>query len=181
LLYVGYVVSLVLPGVELPLYKSHQIKPASLDDWPEEDLDLMIDEGRRQADRQMTDFDRIGGRAQWLFTIGTALVVTGATRFVVHGGSGFHFALWVAALALLTLGVGGSAALMATRADFNQIDTAVFSAYADPRKHALASAYSRMLGLGENTLATRITIFRQAVVYVIVGGYVTLIAYLVTR
>jgi hypothetical protein len=38
-----------------------------------------------------------------------------------------------------------------------------------------------MLRTGENTVATRITIYRQAVVYVIAGGYIALIAYLVTR
>jgi hypothetical protein len=180
-IYLAHVAGLIAPGVQVPVYQAHKIEPESVDEWDDGDLNLMIDEGRRQADRQMTDFDRVGGRAQWLFTIGAALIVSGAGRFAVHHYSGFHLTLWVAGLVLLTLGVGGAAALMATRADFVQIDTAKFSAYKTPRKRNLAGSYSRMLSTGENTIATRITVYRQAVVYVIAGGYVTLIAYLVSR
>jgi hypothetical protein len=179
-IYLAHIAGLIAPGVQVPVYEAHKIKPEPLDEWDDCDLNLMIDEGRRQADRQMTDFDRVGGRAQWLFTIGAALIVSGAGRFALHTYSGFHLALWIVGLALLTLGVGGAAALMATRADFVQIDTAKFSTYEPPRKRNLAGSYSRMLSTGENTIATRITVYRQAVVYVIAGGYVTLIAYLVT-
>jgi hypothetical protein len=180
-IYVAHVVGLLAPGLEPPVHRVHQIEPSPLDSWDCDELDLMIDEGRRQADRQMTDFDRIGGRAQWLFTVGAAMVVTLAGRFALHEYHGFHLTLWILGLILLTLGVAGSAALMATRADFRQIDSAVFSQYDAPRKRKLATSYSRMLRTGENTIATRITIYRQAMVYVILGGYVTLIAYLLSR
>jgi hypothetical protein len=180
-IYLAHVVGLIAPGVQVPVHKAHRIQLESLEDWDDGDLSLMIDEGRRQVDRQMTDFDRIGGRSQWLFTVGAALVVSGAGRFAGHGYHGFHLALWIVGLALLTLGVGGAAALMATRADFKQIDTAKFSTYKTPRKRNLAGSYSRMLSTGEDTIATRITVYRQAIVYVIAGGYVTLIAYLATR
>jgi hypothetical protein len=180
-IYLAHVVGLIAPGVQVPVHKAHKIHPESLEDWDDGDLDLMIVEGRRQVDRQMTDFDRIGGRAQWLFTIGAALMVSGAGRFAGHTYRGFDLALWIVGLGLLTLGVGGAAALMATRADFKQIDTAKFSTYETPRKRNLAGSYSRMLSTGENTIATRITVYRQAIVYVIAGGYVTLIAYLATQ
>jgi hypothetical protein len=180
-IYLAHIVGLVMPGVGMPVHTVHQIEPAPLGGWPAADLDLMIEEGRRQADRQMTDFDRVGGRAQWLFTVAAAMIVTLASRFALHHRSGFHLALWIVGLAFLTLGVAGAAALMATRADFGQIDTAVFSHVTEPRRRELAVAYSRMLRTGENTIATRITVYRQAIVYVIVGSYVTLIAYLVSH
>jgi hypothetical protein len=68
---------------------------------------------------------------------------------------------------------------MAGRADFKLIDTAVLSKKPLPIELYLAEAYSRMLREGENTVATRITIFRQAVLWIIVGGYMGLIAALV--
>jgi hypothetical protein len=36
-----------------------------------------------------------------------------------------------------------------------------------------------MLATGENTVATRLTVFRQAVVFVIVGGYLGLVCVLI--
>jgi hypothetical protein len=180
-IYLAHVAGLIAPGVELPVHRAHQIESRPLDEWDADDLQLMIEEGRRQADRQMSDFARIGGRAQWLFTVGAAMVVALAGRFALHDYSGVHLVLCLVGLTLLTLGVAGSAALMAARADFRQIDTAVFSSYDAPRHRNLAGSYARMLRTGENTVATRITIYRQAVVYVILGGYITLLAYLVSR
>src|ERR1700722_8802187 len=98
-IYLAHVGGLISPGVKVPVHEAHKIEPAPLDDWEDDDLNLMIDEGRRQGDRQMTDFDRVGGRAQWLFTIGAALIVSGAGRFAVHHYSGFRLALWIVALA----------------------------------------------------------------------------------
>lgn len=180
-IYLAHVAGLISPGVQVPVHRAHQIEPKSLDDWDDCELNLMIDEGRRQVDRQMTDFDRIGGRAQWLFTIAAALVVSASGRFAVHHYSGLRLAFWTLGLVLLTLGAAGAAALMATRADFVQIDTAKFSTYDKERKRELAGSYSRMLRTGENTIATRLTIYRQAVLYVTAGGYVALIAYLISR
>jgi threonine dehydrogenase-like Zn-dependent dehydrogenase len=79
---------------------------------------------------------------------------------------------------LLVCGVAGAAAVMTVRADFKMIDTTVLSASQPPILMALAASYSRMLATGENTFATRLTVFRQAVVFVIVGGYLGLLAVL---
>lgn len=141
----------------------------------------MIEEGRRQLDRQLSDLEQIRGRAQWLFTVGAAITTALAGAFVANQSHGARLALWIVGLALLVLGVGGAAAVMAVRADFKMIDTAVLSSYKPPVQPALARDYSRMLGVGENTVATRLTIFRQSVVYVILGGYLGLLASLLGR
>jgi hypothetical protein len=70
---------------------------------------------------------------------------------------------------------------MTVRADFNTIDTAVLSHEQRPIRNSLAAAYARMLSLGENTVATRLTVFWQAVVFVIVGGYIGLVAFLIQK
>jgi hypothetical protein len=181
-IYLCHVAGLILPGLEPPVHLAHQTEPAALDGWGDDELNLMIDEGRRQADRQTKDFDRIATRAQWLFTLGAAMIVALAGRFSAAdpGGPAQHV-FWLVGLGLLTLGVAGAAALMATRADFREIDTAVFSRYPAPRNRLLARDFSRMLRTGENTVATRTTIYRQAVVYVLLGGYTALLAYIVSN
>ncbi len=70
---------------------------------------------------------------------------------------------------------------MTVRADFRTIDTAVLSSYVPPVQPELARDYSRMLHVGEDTVATRLTIFRQAALYVILGGYSGLLALLLDR
>jgi cytochrome c oxidase assembly factor CtaG len=136
----------------------------------------MIEEGRRQLDRQLSDLEQIRGRAQWLFTVGAAITTVLAGTFAANHGQGGRLALWVLGIALLVVGVAGAAAVMTSRADFRMIDTAVLSGYAPPVHPLLARDYSRMLRVGENTVATRLTIFRQAVLYVILGGYLGLLA-----
>ena len=176
IIYFAHVIGLIAPGVEIPVFRAHQIAPLPLDDWSEADLEPMIDEGRRQLDRQLCDLERIRGRAQWLLTTGAAITAALGTALVAKHPSGTVLWLWVPALVFLACGVAGAGAVMTVRADFMAIDTAVLSTKEPPILKTLATSYSRMLRTGENTVATRLTLFRQAVVYVIVGGYLGLLA-----
>lgn len=177
--YFAHVAGLLLPGDELPQHRAHPTSAQPLDNWDEDDLSLMIDEGRRQLDRQLSDLEGIRGRAQWLFTVGAAITTALAGAFAAEESHGWLLVLWILGLALLVIGVGGAAAVMTVRADFKTIDTAVLSGYNPPVRAALARDYSRMLRVGEDTIATRLTIFRQAVLYVILGGYSGLLAVLI--
>lgn len=180
-IYAAHVAGLLLPGEQLPQYRAHTAAGQPLEGWTDNDFAVMIEEGRRQFDRQLSDLEQIRGRAQWLFTVGAAVIAALAGGFASSHAHSGRLALWIAGLALLVLGVGGAAAVMAVRADFRMIDTAVLSGYTAPVQPALARDYSRMLGPGEDTVATRLTLFRQAVVYVILGGYFGLLALLLGR
>jgi len=68
---------------------------------------------------------------------------------------------------------------MVVRADFGTIDTALLSQTTPPILRPLATSYSRMLATGENTVVTRLTVFRQAVLFVISGGYLGLAAFVI--
>lgn len=175
-----HVLGLLAPGLEIPVLRAHQVSPQSLDEWSEEDLGHMVEEGRRQLDRQLSDLTQIRTRAQWLFTVGAAIIAVAAGAFARVDSTGWVLALWLFALALLAYGVAGAAAILTVRADFKTIDTAVLSASDPPILRALATSYSRMLGTGENTVATRLTVLWQAVVFTILGGYLDLIAYLLS-
>jgi hypothetical protein len=176
-----HVLGLLMPGQEIPVFVSHQITPEPLDGWESDDLQIMIDEGRRQLDSQIAQLEAIRGRAQWLFTIGAAIVAALGGSFVAVGPGWALSVLWLVAIAAITYGVAGVAAIMTVRADFNGIDTAVLSSKPRAVLRSLAGSYSRMLADGENTVATRLTVFRQAVVFVIVGGYLGLLAVLIHR
>jgi hypothetical protein len=143
----------------------------------------MVDEGRRQADRQLADLAQIRGRAQWLFTVGVPIVTAIATVLaaVGNGDSAWWNAAWAASLLIAGYGVVGAAAIMTIRADFNEIDSAVLSRYKPPILTRLAADYAEMLAVGEDTVATRRTVFRQAVVWLIIGGYGGLITWLAVR
>jgi len=178
-IYFAHVIALTTPGVETPQYKAHATEPKSLDGWSSQDRALMIEEGRRQADRQLDDLKEVRGRAQWLFTVGVAVTVAIGGVLRADRSTDGRLVLFVASLLMLVYGLAGAAGIMAARADFNTIDTAVLSHKPLPTERYLAGAYSRILGEGENTVATRITIFRQAVVWIIAGGYVGLVATLI--
>lgn len=180
-IYALHVLGLLMPGQEVPVYMAHQVKPQPLDKWESGDMQLIVDEGRRQLDRQLSDLELIRGRAQWLFTVGAAIVAALGGSFAVVRPGWELAILWLVAIAILAYGVAGAAAIMAVRADFNTIDTAVLSSVERPVLRSLAGSYSRMLAAGENTVATRLTVFRQAVVFVIVGGYLGLLAVLIHR
>lgn len=178
-IYLMHVICLVAPGKDVPVHRADAATPASLDGWSTEELALIIDEGRRQVDRQQGDLEQIRGRAQWLFAVAAgALAVLGGGFVSADPPLGLAL-LWLAGMALLAYGVGGAAAILTVKADFSMIHTAVLSLQGKPIDHALASSYARMMPTGENTVATRLTVFRQAVVFCLVGGYVGLVAALV--
>jgi hypothetical protein len=171
-----HVVSLVAPGQDVPVFLADQMLPQGVDGWDDDDLQLLIEEGRRQVDRQQSDLGQIRARAQWLFTVGVAaLVALGGGFASVHPPLGLAL-MWLVGMVLLVYGVGGAAAIVTVKADFSVIHAAVLSAADPPVRRALASAYARMMPTGENTVATRLTVLRQAVVFCLAGGYLGLLA-----
>lgn len=175
-IYASHVAALLTPGTPIPSVKAQEIEIGSLDSWTDPELELMVEEGRRQVDRQLQDLDRIRARSQWLFTLGVAALGALGTGFVKSNPNGWSAVAWIAGMVILTWGVGGAAAVMVVRAEFSQIVTALLSSAARPVLRSLAGSYSRMTGLGEDCIATRITVFRQAVLFSIIGGYLALIA-----
>lgn len=117
------------------------------------------------------DLERVRTRAQWLFTVASGVLALLVSGFMTESPSRWPAALWVAAMLLLVYGVGGAAAILTVRADFRMIHAAVLSHQPRPIDRELAAAYSRMMADGESAVATGLTVFRQAVVLSLVGGY----------
>lgn len=180
-IFLAHVLGLVAPGHDIPVFRADQVQAQPLDQWGSDDLALLIDEGRRQVDRQQGDLESIRGRAQWLFTLGVAVIAALGGGFVSARPIFVLAVVWLVGLVTLVYGVAGAAAVLTVKADFRVIHAAVLSASTPPIDHALASIYTRMMATGENTVATRLTVFRQAVVFCLVGGCLGLLAVLLTR
>jgi hypothetical protein len=175
-----HVVALIAPGQDVPVFQADQLEPHDIDAWGGVDRMLLIEEGRRQIDRQQRDLEEIRGRAQWLLVLSVgALAALGGGFTSAHPPLGLAV-MWLAGMGLLVYGMGGAAAILTVKADFRVVHAAVLSAAPPPVDQALASSYARMMSTGENTIATRLTVFRQAVVFGLAGGYLGLLAALLT-
>jgi len=182
-IYAEHVIALVRPGNVVPTFAAHQVEAGDLASWSTDELQIMIDEGRRQSDRQQADLELIRGRAQWLFAVGLPLIIAIATiRAEFHKTDSCWWTVpWAISLLISVYGVLGAAAIMTVRADFDMIDTAALSNHQRPILRKLADDYAVMLATGENTVATRLTVYRQAVVWLIIGGLGALVVWLAVK
>ena len=175
--YAVHIAALFLPGVPVPSHRAHQVVARALDQWRDEDLRVMVEEGRRQYDRQLADLRDLRTRSQWLFTSGVALLAVIASQFpeVRDEKDVLLSLLWIITAVTSSVGLLGAAAVVVVRADLSRIDSAVLSQRAPPVLASLASDYATMLGIGENTIATRLTVFREAVLWLLLAA--VLLAY----
>jgi hypothetical protein len=166
-----HIAALLRPGTKVPVFQAHRIEPNDVSAWIDEELNLVIEEGRRQLDQQVLDLDRIRGRAQFMLT--TALALSGglfaSAKPLVTDGLG-TFTLWIGAVTMSTLAVLGAASLMTTRSEFSVIDTALLTHQTPPITGALAAAYSRAVRVGANTVATRLTLYRDGAFCLLIGA-----------
>jgi hypothetical protein len=174
--YFVHIMGLVRPGERLPSFEVHPRTRGSLEGWEDGDLQLLVDEGRRQFDRQLGDLDRLRGRAQFLFTIGLALGGAIASQATDSSDCLGATLSWVIGLAATAFAVLGAAAIMTGRADFEMIDSAALSRYDSPVLRPLAEDYADMLRTGEETVAARLSLFRLAAVWLILGALAGLIS-----
>jgi hypothetical protein len=182
-IYAQHVLGLARPGRSVPTYLAPKEFTADLSKWEEEDLKLLIEEGRRQFDAQLDSLERIRGRAQWLFSTALALAAVDAAlaaKLFPHP-SGWGLAAWLGSLAFTSWSGLGAAAIITVNAKLVGIAAAPLSRYTPPIQTQLATDYAEILDAGEQTINTRFTLYRQAVVWLILGGYATLAAFLVGR
>ncbi len=140
----------------------------------------MIDEGRRQYDGQVSALEETRGRAQWLFSVALALAGAGAALALKLFPHPTHaqLAAWLCSVVFTSWSALGAASVITGAAKLSGIATAPLSSYEPPIKRQLAKDYADILDVGEQTVNTRITLYRQAVVWLILGGYGALAALL---
>lgn len=179
--YSQHVAAIARPGRAPEVPNVHQMDAGDVTSWEHVELNLLIDEGRRQADGQQQQLSEIRTRAQFVFATGLALaglLLADSGPFIVRSprlgdvltGGGFLAALW---------GVLGAASVIVSTAALSTIDAALLSRAA--RSEVLmtvATAYSKGVGTGANTVAGRLTVLREAVVWVLLAAIFAAAAYL---
>lgn len=166
-----HVGALLIPGVRVPDFPAHGNEPGDVSAWKDADAEVLIEEGRRQLDQQVAQLDGIRGRAQFSFTTALALLLVVLATAKLPGLDGLaEFLLWCIALAMTGLAVLGSASVMVSSSDLGSIDAALVSQMKPPVKSDLAGAYSRTVRIGANSVATRLTVYRDAVWCLLVGA-----------
>lgn len=169
--YWRYVLALFRPGVEVPVFG----EPAPFADDVErpsvEDLKVVIDEGRRQLDRQVADLESNRSRAGTLLTIGVAeMAVLSASAHRVFAHPAPLWVVWAFSVILAVLAVAGAASLVTSRAEFGRTDTRTVASFPLPVLRQLALGYAQSVGAGEETVRTRITVLRDGVLLAVVSA-----------
>ena len=179
-LYFEYAIALMRPGSRVRRFNTVRNKAAETGDLShcnDENLKLIIEEGRRKLDQQSDRFDRIRQTAQVILPIGVALlVVVGSElshiktehrnwlRGCLYGG-------WGISTTLVLSGVFGAAAILVVKATFGTVlPTLVSQLEPDRLSREVAEAYVSESVVGEDTINTRITIQWWSAFFLATGG-----------
>lgn len=175
-LYLVYCAALLRPGSRVPVFEQPPSLSLALSALTSDEHTLIIEEGRRQLDRQMADLERIRNRAGALATVSLALVAAVVTKTAgILKQPWPVITLWVIACALAALAVAGAASVMSARAVFGRTDTDMAAQGARPVRRYLAEAYAENVAIGEETVKTFLTVFRDAVALTITSAILFLI------
>ncbi|MGA5418012.1 hypothetical protein [Streptomyces pseudogriseolus] len=170
-LYLVYCAALLHPGHTMPTFAEPEPYTRNVPPLSDEELGLLIEEGRRQIDRQMADLDRIRNRAGVLATVALALIaaVMGKLADVLEQHWSL-IALWAASCAMAVFSVAGAASVLSARAVLGRTDTRLAAQGTRPMRASLAEAYVGTVSIGEETVRTFLTVFRDAVTLVVAAA-----------
>lgn len=179
-IYAHHVWALFRAGSGAPVHDADRNKPGEVSDWSDAHIKTLIDEGRRQLDRQNEDLERVRTRAQVTLVIGLALEgTTGSLRATVSSADNLLLSiLWIVGLALIAWAILGAAATAVVRADMQMIHAAALSRYTGDIDRQLAADYAAIAADGEKQVAGRLTNLRLAVAFLLAGAAVTLVVWL---
>lgn len=169
--YLLYCLALLRPGVGVPVFEQPAGFTGDLSALDPQNLTLVIEEGRRHLDRQVAALDRARGRAGTGLTVGLAALtaLAGLARAVWQGPIA-ALVLWAISAALIVLSIAGSAAVLTTQARLGAIHAA-WLADSNPTAVLLAGTYADQVGIGDATVAARVTILRDATLLLVLGAF----------
>jgi hypothetical protein len=171
-LYFDHVLALIVPGHRPKVPDNYGVEPGVLEEWSDSDLDLMLNEGRRELDASTALLNDLRSRGQVLFTILLAFVgfaVGGRVLTTVRGSTPF-FAFWYLGLVLTGIGLLGAAAVFATTAEMGSVDAELLSREPPTGlKRGLAAAYPQAVKRSKLTTMARFTVLRDATWFGVLG------------
>jgi hypothetical protein len=169
--YWAYALALLRPGVEVPLFAAPATFTGDIHKLDGDDLKVVVEEGRRQLDRQLADLEHNKSRAGTLLTLSVgeiAALSATAQRTFQHGL--LLIVAWVLSALLAVLAAAGGASLLTSQARFGRLDTPSLAAGRRPALRNAALTYARWVGIGEETVKTRITVLRDGVLLAVLAA-----------
>lgn len=171
--YTIYCLSVFWPGMNVPVFHEPQEFDVDLVRVEDDELRLIIEEGRRQFDRQSLDLERIRTRGATLITVGLIEIaaLSGGARGSWDSGWMVSSA-WTIATAFVLFGLAGAIAVLTSKAVFGRTDAGLIARTGRNRFRELAMTYALHAEEGESTVAARLTVLRDAVLLLVSGGLV---------
>lgn len=170
--YFLYCLALFWPGVQVPMFEKPPDRDPDIAGFTVEQLQVLLDEGRRQLDRQRQDLERVQTRSATAAAIGLAEIALlsngGAT---VIRADGFWYIPWLLGVICVSLGVAGAVSLLTTRPTVAAPHVNEIATYPgrDPLYCATYS-YIRDVDVGDFTLSARVTILRDVALLLVLGA-----------
>ena len=180
-IYFSHCLALLLPVATPPNVKAHTKEPGDTSDWPEDSLNMLLEEGKRQIESQRNDLENLKSRCQFLLTIGIATLALAAATFADAKDSRITLGLWSAAILLLLVGMLGAAANLGTKDTFRIADIVVLSETRPLFPSSLVTEYCQMVKDSFDLLATRYIIYRKAVLLQILASLILLAIWIVIK
>lgn len=177
--YLSHIVGIFLPGEAVQQFSSYQIKAGDVDDWPEHDLDIVIENGRSQLDRQRANLEAIRSRAQFLLTLTLTFVGVSVASTELVARSPFAQFLWASGTLIAMASALGAGGVIVAKKDLRMVDTRLLSQQRPPIRAVTARALADSVDDGEQTIATEITVFRDAVTIFLIGFIVVCVGWVI--
>lgn len=182
-LYINHCLSLIRPGATPRFIEYAQTTEHSdLASWDHDELELLIEQGKYQLERQHNQLRDLQTRSQFLLTtaLGALLFAVNRLSDILQSESN-NAIIWtillILAVLFLFIGALGVASNIAAKNLLGTIDIILLSKVEPPRKLAVAQAYLEYVIPGENTLVTRFTIFWIAIMFLLLGTLLLAIAW----
>lgn len=169
--YLWHCLAVFRPGSAVPVFQQPKRFWGNLAGISETEASLIVEEGRRQFDRQSGTLEHLRTNAGILLTLGlaeVALLADGAqasfSRNCLVAG------LWILSAIFVLFGVLGVLGVLTAQAAFGHIDTLTLAATTGNRLRELACLYADRCQVGDCTVAARVTVIRDATWSLAVGG-----------
>lgn len=164
-------IAIFRPGTTVPVFEQPLCLQGELKGVPVEDVGLIIEEGRRQFDRQAAFLEHLRTNAGVLLTLGLAEAAFLANGADASFGSAWYvWVLWLISATSVALGLLGALGVLTAKAVFGSIDTLDLAEATEPRPAELARRYADGCRIGQATNYARITVIRDAVFLLVAGG-----------
>lgn len=185
--YLSHVRALFAPGSKARQHTAMPTEvatPGDLTDWTDDELKLLVEECRFTLADQSARFDQVRTTSQILLPLAFGLVAIFGTqlgRVVDLDSRCTRVALallWIVGCLCSVIAGLGAAAILSVRAQFGRVLPTLLSKEQRPILQALAAGYAGQTAVGETTVATRLTIVRDAVFLLTAGGCIELFVWI---